>query len=74
MKKNALWLKFILIGTELAFMILAGLFIGDKADKYFDSSPTFIIIGVVAGSIGGKSKGGKSDGKDKGKKGKEGAA
>ncbi len=34
-------------------MILAGLFIGDKADKYFDSSPTFIIIGVVAGSIGG---------------------
>ena len=53
MKKNALWLKFILIGTELAFMILAGLFIGDKADKYFDSSPTFIIIGVVAGSICG---------------------
>ena len=51
-KKNN-WLKFIIVGTELAFCILAGIFIGSEIDKYFDRTPLFTIIGVVVGSVAG---------------------
>ena len=51
-KKNN-WLKFIMVGTELAFSILAGIFIGSKIDQYFDKTPLFTIIGVILGSIAG---------------------
>ena len=53
MRKNNLWIKFIVIGSELAIMILAGLFIGNKIDLYYDTTPIFTILGVILGSIGG---------------------
>jgi len=51
--KNASWLKFIIIGTELAFCILAGIFIGNEVDKYFNTEPLFVILGLIVGSISG---------------------
>ena len=53
MRKNNLWIKFIVIGSELAIMILAGLFIGNKIDLYDDKTPIFTILGIILGSIGG---------------------
>ena len=53
MGKNALWIKFIVVGSELAILILAGLFIGNKLDIHFNSLPIFTILGVIVGSIGG---------------------
>ena len=53
MKRNTLWIKFIVIGSELAILILAGIFLGNKLDLYFDTLPIFTIIGVIIGSIGG---------------------
>jgi ATP synthase protein I len=53
LRKNNLWIKFIVIGSELAIMILAGLFIGNKIDLYYDTTPIFTILGVILGSIGG---------------------
>ena len=53
MKRNTLWIKFIVIGSELAILILAGIFLGNKLDLYFDTLPIFTIIGVIIGSIRG---------------------
>jgi len=49
--KNTLWIKFIVIGSELAILILAGLFIGNKLDIHFNSLPIFTILGVIVGSL-----------------------
>jgi len=51
--KNTNWLRFIIISTELAFCILAGIFIGNEVDKYFNTAPLFTIIGLIVGSISG---------------------
>ena len=51
MRRNTLWIKFIVIGSELAILILAGIFLGNKLDLYFDTLPIFTIIGVIVGSI-----------------------
>jgi F0F1-type ATP synthase assembly protein I len=53
LRKNTLWIKFIVIGSELAILILAGIFIGNKLDQHFDTLPIFTILGVIIGSIGG---------------------
>lgn len=53
MRRNTLWIKFIVIGSELAILILAGIFFGNKLDLYFDTLPILTIIGVIIGSIGG---------------------
>ncbi|MBT3475708.1 AtpZ/AtpI family protein [bacterium] len=53
MGKNTLWIKFVVIGSELAILILAGIFIGNKLDIHFDTLPIFTILGVIFGSIGG---------------------
>jgi F0F1-type ATP synthase assembly protein I len=53
LRKSNLWMKFIVIGSELAIMILAGLFIGNKIDLYYDKTPIFTILGIILGSIGG---------------------
>ncbi len=41
------------MGTELAFCILSGIFLGGEADKYFNKQPLFTILGVIIGSIAG---------------------
>ena len=53
MAKKDTWFKFVIVGTELAFCILAGIFIGSEIDQYFNKTPLFTIIGVILGSIAG---------------------
>ena len=53
MSQRATWVKFIVVGIELASCILAGIFIGSEADEYFDKQPLFTIIGVIVGLIAG---------------------
>jgi len=53
LKKSHVWIKFIVIGTELAVLILTGLFIGNKLDVYYNTLPILTILGVILGSISG---------------------
>lgn len=53
MKKSHAWIKFIVVGTELAVLILTGLFIGNKIDNYYGTVPIFTILGIIFGSISG---------------------
>ena len=46
MKKSHAWIKFIVVGTELAVLILTGLFIGNKIDNYYGTVPIFTILGI----------------------------
>ncbi len=40
-------------GVQLATSTVAGLFIGDWADKHWGTSPLFTAIGLIAGFAGG---------------------
>lgn len=37
------------IGIELAILLMAGIWLGGKADQYFGTNPLFLIIGIVLG-------------------------
>jgi F0F1-type ATP synthase assembly protein I len=50
--KNS-WLKYFVIGTELASAILGGMFLGSMLDSKFKTESLFSIIGIILGTIGG---------------------
>lgn len=50
--KNS-WLKYFVIGTELASTILGGMFLGSMLDSKFKTESLFSIIGIILGTIGG---------------------
>ena len=50
--KNS-WLKYFVIGTELASTILGGMFLGSMLDSRFKTESLFSIIGIILGTIGG---------------------
>ena len=50
--KNS-WLKYFVIGTELASTILGGMFLGGMLDSKFKTESVFSIIGIILGTIGG---------------------
>ena len=37
------------IGIELAVLLLAGIWVGKQLDLYFQTSPTFLILGIFSG-------------------------
>jgi len=37
------------IGIEIAIPLLAGVWLGRKADQYFDTTPIFLVIGITLG-------------------------
>lgn len=37
------------IGIEIAIPLLAGIWLGRKADYHFDTAPIFLIIGIILG-------------------------
>ena len=37
------------IGVELAVLLLAGIWVGKQLDLFFETSPTFLIIGMFSG-------------------------
>lgn len=37
------------IGVEIAIPLLVGVWLGRKADQYFDTAPIFLIIGITLG-------------------------
>ena len=47
------WLKYFVIGTELASTILSGMFLGSMLDSKFKTESLFSIIGIILGTIGG---------------------
>ena len=47
------WLKYFVIGTELASTILSGMFLGSMLDSKFKTESVFSIICIILGTIGG---------------------
>lgn len=49
-----LWLQYLAIGIELAFLVVGGIIIGNYVDKWTGvETPWFTIIGLIAGMISG---------------------
>lgn len=48
------WLKFSVVGIELAVSVIAGLYLGDKLDEWLGmETPVFTLLGLVAGMVAG---------------------
>ena len=47
------WLKYFIVGTELASAILGGMFLGSILDSKFETESLFSIVGIILGTIGG---------------------
>ncbi|OEF99835.1 hypothetical protein BHF71_01280 [Vulcanibacillus modesticaldus] len=39
------------VGTELATLLIIGVWLGRKVDSYFQTSPIFLIIGIFSGFV-----------------------
>ena len=44
--------KYGALGFEFAGAIIAGLYLGDLVDRYFDTAPIFMVVGVIFGMAG----------------------
>ncbi len=48
------WIRYMVVGTELAFSVLAGLFLGYMIDKWLvTTAPWFTLLGVILGMAAG---------------------
>ncbi|MCH7517948.1 MAG: AtpZ/AtpI family protein [Candidatus Dadabacteria bacterium] len=53
-QKKYKWLVFIAIGFELGFSVIAGIVLGQYADKWLETeTPWFTIIGLIVGMVAG---------------------
>ena len=53
-KKSQKWMYFIVVGSNLAFSVIAGLLIGRYLDNKFGyETPYFTILGLLAGVFSG---------------------
>lgn len=47
-------MKYFVIGTELAFSVIAGLVLGQYVDKWVETeTPWFTLLGLLAGVVAG---------------------
>lgn len=52
--KDLVWLKYFVIGTELAFSVISGLILGHFVDKWIGTkTPWFTFIGLIGGVVAG---------------------